>query len=264
MPTFDTANNVLNDAAVEMALIAADLPDAYASTEAAIVQLRRLLKGLGQDLANDFRWTHLQKTYNFITTPGVEAYALPSDFSRIIDGTEWNRSQQMPLGGPIGPHGWQVLKAQSASGLVWLHFRIVGNQLLLHPVPSTVQSLAYEYISTWWVKDSTSPSPNTDGPDAATDVLLFDRRLLVAGLVLRFREAKGFDTRAAQRIYDDALRAAQGGDGAAPALSYDRCAASPYDKPIEAMGPIGGPAPGTGGGGGAILEVGPLEVGGLF
>lgn len=264
MPHFDTANNVLNDAAVELALTDADMADAYASTNPAVIQLRRLLKALGRDLLREYQWTHLQKTHLLFTFSTSDTYPLPADFARIIDSTAWNRSQQMPLGGPFYAQGWQVLKAHSASGTVWLNYRIVGNQLALHPTPATGESLSYEYVSRWWVQEDGDALPTTDAPDEASDVLWLDSRLLVAGLVLRFRAAKGFDTAAAQREFNDALAAAQGGDGAAPALSLDCRAATPYDKPISAMGPIGGPSPTPGGGGeGAILETGPLEVGGL-
>lgn len=240
MPFFDTANNVLNDAAVELALTAADETDFYTATNPALIQLRRLLKGLGEELVRGYRWTHLQKTYLFITTPGVDAYALPEDFARLIDGTEWNRSQQMPLGGPLNTQGWQLLKAQSAAGTVWFNFRIAGNQFLLHPAPAAVESLAFEYVSRRWVQEAGDTVPTTEAPDEATDVLWFDRRLLIYGLRLRFLEAKGFPTAALQRLYEDALAAAQGGDGAAPVLSLDCTAGRPWDKPIEAWGPIGG------------------------
>lgn len=268
MPFFDTANNVLNDAAVELGLTAADEVDFYAATNPALIQLRRLLKGLGEELVRDYRWTHLQRQYNVVTTPGVDAYALPPDFARLIDGTEWNRTQQMPLGGPINAQGWQLLKAHSASGTVWLNFRIAGNHFFLHPVPGTVESLFFEYITRRWVLDDGGTLPNAEAPDAAADVLWFDRRLLIYGLRLRFLEAKGFPTAAVQRLYEDALAAAQGGDGAAPVLSLDCTAARPFDRPISMFGPIGGgggsvtPVPPSGGG--SFLESGLLESGGLF
>lgn len=267
MPFFDTANNVLNDAAVELGLTAADMPDAYASTELAVIQLRRLLRGLGEELARGYRWTHLQRQHNIVTLPGVEAYALPPDFARLIDGTEWNRTQQMPLGGPLNAQDWQLLKAHSASGTVWLNFRIAGNHFFIHPVPGAAESLFFEYVSRLWVQEPGDTLPTGEVPDEASDVLWFDRRLLIYGLRLRFLEAKGFATAAVQRLYEDALAAAQGGDGAAPVLSLDCTAGRPYNRPISGYGPIGGggttPTP-PGGGGGSFLEAGPLEMGGLF
>lgn len=264
MPTFESANTVLNDAAVELGLIPTDLADIYLSTDPAIVQLRRLLKGLGRDLLRQFRWTHLQRTHTFTTVAGTDTYLLPTDFSRILDSTAWNRSQQMPLGGPFYAQGWQWLKAHTASGTTWLNYRIVGNRLALHPTPAGFETLAYEYISDLWVGDDLPPAaPTRTAPlEVATDVLFLDARLLVTGLVLRFREAKGFDTSAAQRTYNDALAAAQGGDGAAPVLSFSGCGTSCCDVPMSgSFGAVGGPSPSSG----AVLDFGSiLGVGGLF
>lgn len=237
MPTFESANTVLNDAAVELGLIPADLADVYASTNPAISQLRRLLKGLGRDLLRQFRWTHLQRTHTLTTVAGQDTYLLPDDFDRLIDGTAWNRTQQMPMGGPFYAQGWQLLKAKSATGTVWLNYRLVGGRLALHPVPTSGEVLAFEYISDLWVGDSLPPSsPTRSTPlEVATDVLFMDSRVLVTGLILRFRAAKGFDTAQAQRQFNDALAAAQGGDGAAPALPYDGCGiASQHDRPVDA------------------------------
>lgn len=243
MANFETANAVLNDAAVELGLIPADLADIYASTDPAIVQLRRLLRGLGRDLLRQYPWTHLQRTHTFTTVAGQDIYLLPDDFQRFIDSTAWNRSQQMPLGGPYYAQGWQLLKAKSSSGTVWLNYRIVGNRFALHPTPASGETLAYEYISDLWVGDADPPAPPTRSTplEVFTDVLHMDSRLLVTGLVLRFRAAKGFDTSQAQRLYNDALAAAQGGDGAASVLSLDGCAAKPYDVPISTANvPAGG------------------------
>lgn len=254
MANFETANAVLNDAAVELGLIPADLVDIYASTDPAIVQLRRLLRGLGRDLLRQYPWTHLQRTHTFTTVAGTDTYLLPADFQRMVDNTAWNRTQQMPLGGPYNAQGWQMLKARSASGAVWLNYRIVGNRLALHPTPGSADTLAYEYISDLWVGDElpapAGPTRNTP-LEVAADFLYLDSRLLVTGLVLRFREAKGFDTQAAQRNFNDALAAAQGGDGAAPTLSLDGCGGKPYDRPLTTYN-----APGCGMG--SILDSGGL------
>lgn len=244
MPSFETANTIINDAAVELGLIPADLLDAYSTSDPAIVQLRRLLKGLGRDLLRQYPWTHLQRTHTFTTVAGTDLYLLPSDFDRIIDGTAWNRTQQMPLGGPYYAQGWQLLKAHSASGTVWLNYRIVAGRMALHPTPASGETLAYEYISDLWVGDALPPAPATrNSPlEIATDTLFMDSRLLVTGLVLRFRMAKGFDTAAAQRNYEDALAAAQGGDGTAPMLSVDSCGGMRmHDRPLTvANAPAGG------------------------
>ncbi len=218
---WDTADNILNDAAVELGLYSVDLADPFGSLDANVILLRRLLKGLGQDMARDYAWTHLQKEATLTTAASTASYALPSDFGRVIDQTHWNRTQQMPLAGPANAQQWQFLKAVSASGVLYKIFRTYGDLVYIYPTPTATESIRYEYVSRYWVKPSGQASPTTEAPTAATDALWLDRRLLVAGVKLYFRRARGFDTTAEQTEFDAAVRRAQGGDGAAPVLSLN-------------------------------------------
>ncbi len=219
MATFDTAANILNDAAVELGLRTVDLSDPYASSEQSMVLLRRLLKALGQDLARRHDWSHLDKTHTFATVNGTATYALPADFVALADQSEWNRTQQSPLEGPLSAQGWQMVKALSTSGVVSKHFRIFGNLFQMYPTPTAAETVAFDYRSSYWVSDGESgDAPTTVEPSAAEHELWFDRRLLVAGLKVRFLKAKGMDASAAQSDYEDALSSALGMDGAAPVL----------------------------------------------
>lgn len=221
MSTWDTAASVINDAAVELGLIAADIPDPYTSNDVNISQLRRFLKSLGQDLVRDHQWSTLQKTWTLATQPGLSVYELPHDYQRFIDQTGWNRTQRMPLLGPLSPQGWQMLQVLTSAGVVDVMYRIVGGEFHLYPTPQVEDTIAYEYISTDWVAVNGEEVPNHDRPESGGDLLFFDPRLLVCGLKLRWMRAKGFDTTAAQDDYDRALSRAQGADGSAPVLSLN-------------------------------------------
>lgn len=218
---WDSAANIINDAAVELGLIATDIADPYDSTDTNVAQLRRMLKGLGQDLLRDYPWTHLQKTHIFETVAGIDSYDLPDDFARVLDQTQWNRTQQLPLVGPSAAQGWQYLKAVNAAGTAHRIFRIVGDQLLLHPVPTGEETVAYEYISRFWVQHLDDVAPTDEALLDGEDVLHFDRRMLVCGLKLAFQRAKGFDYSAAQADFQEALSRARGADGAAPVLNLN-------------------------------------------
>lgn len=272
---WDTAANIINDAAAELALQTSDVAAAsmYASTDVHIIQLVRLLKGLGQDLLRDHQWSHLVKTHTFSTSDTVAAYDPPTDYARTIDQTHWNRDSDMPLLGPIGGPAWQYLKAVSSTGTSQL-FRVFNDQLNIHPTPSSTQTVAFEYVSRYWVRrnwqastayvvgdvvindtakvytaDTAGTSAASGGPTGTStniadgtarwdytaamagangtieyptwggDTLLFDRRLLVAGLKYRYLTNKGMPSDAALNEFRDALDAAKGGDGAAPVLS---------------------------------------------
>lgn len=225
---WDSAASIINDAAVELGLLTADVTDPYTSQDINLVQLCRLLKSLGQDLVRDYQWTTLQRQHSLTTVANQDAYQLPNDYQRFVDQTGWNRTQRMPLLGPLSAQGWQLLQVLTSAGVVDLMYRIVGGQMVLYPSANAGDTITYEYITRHWVSPEGETEPTSEEPTSGAQVLWFDRRLLVCGVKLRWLRAKGFDSTAAQDDYDKALARAQGGDGAAPVLSLNRrpCAAN--------------------------------------
>lgn len=222
MPSWDTAASIINDAAIELGLISTPVADPYSSSDVNMAQLRAHLKSLGQDLVRDYQWTVLQRTHVFTTTAGQDTYNLPDDYVRFIDQTGWNRTQRMPLLGPVNAQGWQNLVVMTSAGVVDIMYRIVGDALKMFPTPQAADSIGYEYITSFWVSNEGDTEPLTSAPASGAEWLWFDRRLLVCGLKLRWKRGKGFDTTAEQDDYDKALARAQGGDGVAPVLSLNR------------------------------------------
>jgi hypothetical protein len=218
---WDTAAQVVNDAAVELGLTSADVAEPFGSRDANLLQLCRLLKAAGKDLVRAFAWTHLTKQHTFDTVAAQATYSLPSDFGRLVDTTGHDRTSQAPLLGPLSAQGWQTLAASGTSGTTGLFFRLVGGDLSLYPTPSSAVTVAFEYVSRYWVQpaDSGGSVPTSSGPTAGTDACWFDSHLLTRALKLRFLQAKGFDATAAQDDYLSALVQAQGADGAAPILN---------------------------------------------
>lgn len=218
---YDTAANIINDAAVELGLYTTDIPDPWESTDANVIQLIRLLKSVGQDLARDYQWTQLQTEYVFTTSDGVSSYTLPDNFLRLIDQTEYNRTRQQPLRGPLSPQGWQYLSSLAVTGAAEFWFRVTGNEFRLYPTPTSTISIALEYISGFWVQHLDDIEPTDASIFDGEDILWFDRRLLVCGVKLAFQRAKGFDYTAAQADFNEALARARGADGAAPVLNIN-------------------------------------------
>jgi hypothetical protein len=214
----DTALNVINDALFEMGLIGTAFANPFMSTDANAVSMRYLLKALGEELVRLRPWSHLEKTYTFSTVNGTGDYALPTDFMSMSASTHWNRSTTVPLAGPLSGPGWQVLKSASVLNPTSYFFRVYGNRLYLHPVPSSAETIAYEYSSAYWVQPSGQSTPTAEAPSANADTLWFDRHLLIRGLKLKWHELKGFSTDVSRVDYERALSATMGGDGARPEL----------------------------------------------
>lgn len=147
---FDTASNLINDAAKELGLLTTAVANPFASSDANVLQLCALAKSVGQELLRVHPWQQLQATGTITTASGTASYALATDFQRIVDQTGWNRTDIAPLGGPLNARQWQAIQASSTS-VVDTAFRIYSDRVYLTPTPSSIETIAYEYISRYWV-----------------------------------------------------------------------------------------------------------------
>lgn len=216
------ASDVISAAARELGLVSADIADPYASSDDNVLQLCVLLNRLGQDLLRDYQWSHLELEHTFSTADGDDDYDVPLGFWRIINGTAWNRTQTQPLLGPLSAQQWQQLQGSSTASLTSQAFRLQGLTMYLYPTPSAVETVAYEYVSRYWVvaagASRVSP-PDSETASVSEAILHFDRRVLIDGLRWYFTRGKGFDSSGPQDDFMRAVARAQGGDGAAPVLS---------------------------------------------
>lgn len=232
---FDTAGNIVNDAAVEIGL--SPVTDPFTSTDANYIQMCRLLKSVGRELVHSRPWTHLRKDYTFTTVQGTSTYSMPSDFHQMIDQTWWNRTNRLPVGGPLSPQEWEYLKARMVGVVFNVLFRPGNNSIQLYPDTDTPGGyvIAFQYASSWWVSNDVTPTVTSrDYPQYATDTLWFDPLLLTRGLKLAFLKAKGFDTTSAQQDYDYTLEQVKGHDSPAQILNMNKStlASSVNDRPM--------------------------------
>jgi hypothetical protein len=216
---YETVASVVSDAAQLLGLTSQEIATPLASTDPNVRQLLALLKSAGRDLIAEHPWSHLQVEYTFDTVADEDTYEFPADFDRHIDQTQWNRSATMPLGGPLSPEGWQALKALNVASGTQFYFRAKGPRLVLHPVPSSVQTVALEYQSRHWVQQDVDGT-RKDAPTLDSDLLLLDGQLLVHRLRRDFLQAKQFDSTTATNAYEDAIANARG-NAPAPVLSLN-------------------------------------------
>ena len=109
----------------------------------------------------------------------------------------------MPLQGPLSPQVWTQLEGRDwASNTIYASYRIQGGQLRLFPQPPPIGSLiSFEYVSSDWVKDSTSANLKSKAVVAA-DTPLFNSTLISRMLKVKILDAKGFDTTGAQQDFN--------------------------------------------------------------
>jgi hypothetical protein len=223
-PPWDTATNLVSDAAIELGLVSAPVSDVFGSTDQNIVQLRTYLKSGCRELGRLRDWTHTVKQYVFTTSTGVPTYPLPADFRQMIDQSGWNRTNRLPLGGPLSAQEWEYLKARLVGVVFTVLFRPWQGTLYLYPDTNTPggYSIAYEYISRYFVQPSGVGSPTSETPSANSDTICFEPQLVVKKLKLDFKRGKGFDYSMEQEDFDKALEMIKGDDSAMPMLRLNR------------------------------------------
>lgn len=214
-----TVATVVSRTARQLGLVAANITDPFTSTDPNILQLLSLLQQLGDELLRDYAWSqHVKLGTLTITSGGSASFVLPTDFQRLIDQTQWNTTTRLPVVAGLTPQQWEQLRAVPASNTSWYKLRLFQGLLQITPAPTTNETIYYEYRSDYWVATTPGAAPASASIAAAANELWFDVRLLVAGLKLAFRRAKGLDTTSEQQAFDMAVASATGGDADAPVL----------------------------------------------
>jgi len=220
------ASEILNRVAAEVGI--APVTDPYASTDPFFIQLRYLLNTAGEELMQAYPWELLTRAHQIVTQAGdTGEYDMPDDFGYILNQTEWDKSNERPIGGPLSPQEWTYLQgANIASNTLYASFRISQGKFNVFPTnPPAGLDLNFEYISTKWVRDGTStPQAPTYRADVsiASDVPLFDKTLITRALKVKYLEAGGFDTTKAQGDFNQIFAFLTGTDKGAPILSAGR------------------------------------------
>jgi len=160
------------------------------STETQPRQMLALLNALCEELLDAHDWSALQSEATVQTTAGQDRYALPADFRRMVNDTQYDRSNQWRIIGPTSARQDTVLRESRLSISIFSRFRLYGTtDIRLFPVP-TGQQVFFEYISSHFGRSSTgSPKGRLN---ADTDTTVFRCQVLVAGLKWKYMAAKGF------------------------------------------------------------------------
>ena len=222
-----TLLTIIGDASEELAF---DRPASVTgSTDPGVLRLLQMSNREGRDLAEAAEWTALQRLHTFTTTADTDEYTLPSDYGRLLNDTEWDRTEARPIIGPLSPEQWQAIKSGSlGSGIYGRRYRILRSatsttrKIRIDPTPSTTgDTLAYEYISNAWCTSSDGETLQTAWA-ADTDVTLLDRDLLTLGTIVRYRRATGLDYASESDEYMTMLHRKIARDRPSPTLNLAR------------------------------------------
>lgn len=145
----------------------------------------------GKDLEKEIRWQELITEYTFSTVAGTATYALPSGFRAFANMTQWDRTNQWRMTGPISSIVYQWLKSGiSVASTTNKFFMIRGSLFTIYPTPTAVETIAFDYYSKNWINKQ-SDSTYVAAWTADADTARLDEDLITADLKWRFLQAKG-------------------------------------------------------------------------
>jgi hypothetical protein len=159
---------------------------------------------------------------------------LPSDYLYMLDQTGWERSQDVPLFGPLTPQEWTYLEGRDlVSYTIYASFRLREGEVWVFPwaedppVDEPDVDIRYEYASSSTVLENGVPGAYTYQVKNPGDIILFNPYLFERLLKLRFLNSKGFDTIEAAQQYGLALQSWEGKDKGGQILNAAGCGFSP-------------------------------------
>ena len=148
-------------------------------------------------------------------------FAPPSDFDRQIDRTHWDKSKHWEMLGPNTPQQREWLRSGYISTGPRIRYSYMGGYFMIWPPLGSEETLAFEYVSKYWV-NATTPTlltPTKQSFTVDTDTCIFPDALMRALIKLKYFEVKGFDTTAYYRDYTQQRDLAKANDAGSPTLS---------------------------------------------
>ena len=146
-------------------------------------------------------------------------YAMPSDYDRLVDKTDWDKSKHWENLGPETGQQWQWLKSGFISTGPRIRFRQLGGFFQVWPPSGISDYMGYEYVSNQWVLASTDVvTPSKTAFTVDTDTCIFPDRLMVLGLKHKYFQVKGFGD-IYRDEYMDQLSRAKAFEAGSPTLS---------------------------------------------
>lgn len=116
----------------------------------------------------------------------------PYGYQGIISETFFDRTQMLPIPGGISAAEWQARKAFNIAGPLY-QYRLRGNKLLFSPALPVTHTIAFEYMSSFFVRSALTPTVPQQYWVLDTDTCVFDDALPLAYLRWAFKKEKGLD-----------------------------------------------------------------------
>lgn len=203
----------------------------FTSTDRNVIQARELLIEGAEALSKRGApngWQALQREQTFVTVADqVQTNApIPEDFRWFLPDTDFNRDTNRKVSGPLTPQQYQRSQVWPQLVAPYLTWRQRAGQFIIVPAPPAGQTVAYEYLSSYWAISSGGQPKATFTADQDTTYLY--EELLKLDLRWRFKEAKGLDYAQDFDTFEREVEIALGTDGGSEALDQGGPLGFPY------------------------------------
>lgn len=199
----------------------------YGTSDPQVRQMMRLLEEEGNDLSQRGPWQGLTciaaVTTLALEDQGAMTSLATNGFRYIKNNTIWDRDRHLPVSGPMDSQEWQAMKALFANGPYYRH-RILGDHLLVNPIPPAGEAWYFEYLSKNWILNGATYKRRFT---ADADTILLPDDLCLQGLRWRWKKEKGMDYAEDFRTYEAQVKDALGRDGGKPTLRMDDSIGAP-------------------------------------
>ncbi len=185
----------------------------------------------GDELARRYEWRVLVTEHTFTTVDGTPTYDLPADFDRMVQRTQWDRTNVRPMAGQIPPSWWQSrTSGQLTAGdwrRAWRMTPSAGKRVFtIDPTPTSADDMVYEYVSNLWAQSSGGTGQTKYLADA--DTTLIPEYLIELSLIWRLLAAHGHPYAEQRAEFDEEVRRAVADDYMPPVVSMGAPRGVPY------------------------------------
>lgn len=169
------------------------------NTDKGVIQFKTLLQEGLDSLCQRCQWERLNFEYTWLTVAAEDQGVLmnglgspvvaPNGYSYMLPDTLWDRTNKLPLVGPLDPQDWQAMKAWIINGPRY-QFRVRGGHFYINPAPSAGWTWAFEYMSEFPIQ-ATAGGVYKQRFTADTDVILLPNTFVELDLTWRWKKSKG-------------------------------------------------------------------------
>ncbi len=202
------------------------------SSDPTVTQILGLCNNIIEDFVDESKWQAFTGICTWTLTAAEDQGDVEEDiiganagYLWLNPGTFYDRTLMRPLYGPVNDVEWEALKAIPNPG-PWYKFRILGNRLLINPIPSAssgFSTIAFEYSTSFGVKSNTGTLKATFTADS--DRTVYPEKILRVGLAYYWKRIKQLPFDRDEKNYYDLITRYMNRDK--PARSYS------LDDPVD-------------------------------